>query len=63
MIDLAMLHGVYHIPPFFPQAIDYDNLFSNTKYCVITLVHEERTTDLVKRIIAAKDIEELWYVG
>jgi hypothetical protein len=44
----------------FPQAIDYDNTFSNSKFCVIILLHDEHTTDVARQITAARDMEDMW---
>ncbi|KAK3745585.1 hypothetical protein QZH41_016225 [Actinostola sp. cb2023] len=48
------------IKEYIKTAIDYDNFFSNTKYCVLILLHEEHTgTELAKKLTASKNIEEI----
>ena len=43
------------------QAVDYDNLFSNSKYCIQQLLHEDTSSDETLRLLRAKNTKEIWY--
>ena len=43
-----------------PQAVDYDNYASNTKYCLAQLLHDQLETELGQSLMKATTMRELW---
>ena len=41
-------------------AIEYDNPFGNTKYCLAQIMHGAMETPIGRRLIASKTVRELW---
>lgn len=42
-------------------AVDYDNVFTNTKYCVQMMLRDRQETPLGKQVLESKTTDEIWY--
>lgn len=42
------------------QAIDFDNNFGNTKYCLQRLLHEDTTSSEALQLLHAKEMRDIW---
>ncbi|XP_032235950.1 tRNA-dihydrouridine(20) synthase [NAD(P)+]-like isoform X2 [Nematostella vectensis] len=47
------------VKAYIKTAIECDNSFGNTKYCVLRLMHEQYTSEAAAEFTAAKDIREM----
>lgn len=47
------------IPAYLKLCIEYDNVFSNTKYCVQMMLRDLQETPMGKRLLDAKIAEEI----
>lgn len=47
------------IVSYLKYAIDYDNVFSNTKYCILNMMRELQESPTGKQIQEAKIVEEI----
>ena len=50
------------IVSYLKYTIDYDNVFSNTKYCIQCMLRDQQETAVGKRLLEAKTVEEIWYI-
>lgn len=47
------------IMAYLKYAIDYDNVFSNTKYCVLNMLRDLQESPAGKRLLESKTVEEI----
>lgn len=47
------------IPAYLRLCVDYDNVFSNTKYCVQMMLKELQDTPLGKKLLDSKNAEDI----
>ena len=50
------------ITDYLKYAIDYDNTFTNTKYCIQMMLRELQETPKGKRLLASSFMDEIWYL-
>ena len=48
---------------FSTQAVEYDNSFSNTKYCLAQMMHEVLETPEGIKLRQSRTMKELWYIS
>jgi len=50
------------IKNYLHYAIDYDNIFSNTKYCIQNMLRNIQETEQGKNFLESTTLEQIWYV-
>lgn len=45
---------------FFPQAVQYDNHYTNTKYCLCQMLREQLESPQGRLLHAAQSSQEIW---
>lgn len=46
--------------PFFSQAVQYDNHYTNTKYCLCQMLREQLESPQGKLLHASQSAQEIW---
>lgn len=49
------------IKSYLKYAVDYDNLPSNTKYCIQNILREQQESTLGKKFLGTQTLEQMWY--